>query len=227
MAERRPVVPRSDAGFNRRFKLITQVTGQKTAGSPPEWTHIPQNKVNSLIDGYAAWFTAYAPILVPHSSVEIAEKNRVRGETEPPLREFIQRYLYVSEVTATDLAGMELPAHDGTWTPHDTPAEHVELFAYPNAPGEIRLDFSCLETGKRGRPDETYYGMVLYVEELEEGQAVPPVESFEHSQLLTRSPFIIRFSSDKRGKRVAFSGCWENGRGHEGPRCPAVIAYIP
>jgi hypothetical protein len=227
MSERKEPVPASDSGFDRRFKLITQVTALKTGGANPEWTHIPQAKVQQLITAYADWYTAYGPTLVPHSEVETREKDRLRGLTEPVLRRFIQRYLYVEEVTAAELESMELPLHDTTRTIHGRPHEHVNLIIKPNAQGELWIDFTCAETGKRGRPDLTYKGMVLYVQKLGPGGIAPPVASFEHSKLLTRSPHIEEFPLDESGTKVAFSGCWENGHGEEGPRCPAVVVVIP
>ncbi|MDR2552687.1 MAG: hypothetical protein LBD31_05935 [Treponema sp.] len=227
MAQHKEPVPGPDVGFDRRFKLITQVCAQKTGGSPPAWTHIPQAKLQELITAYGQWYTAYAPTLTPHGGVETEEKNRVRRLTEPVLRRFIQRFLYVEEVTTTELESMELPLRDTERTAHGVPEEHVVLDVKPHAPRELTIDFTCEETGKRSRPDETYKGMVLYLYQVEEGETPPSADMFERSKLLTRSPHIETFPLDQRGKQLLLSGCWENSRGQEGPRCPPVLAVIP
>jgi hypothetical protein len=230
MADKKRVLPHSDKGFDRRFSLVAQVTGEKTAGGEAaEWTHIPAEKVEELDRSRASWSAAFAKMTGPHTPVETAAKNAARGGSEPVLRKFIQRYLYDADdvVTNADLESMELPIHDHTYTRHSRPPEHVELEILPRQAGELGIYYRCVETNSRAKPQPGYKGLVLYLKVLEDGEAVPEPEALRISRLITRSPHIERFAGSLRGKRVAFSAAWENGSGEEGARCPCVVAVIP
>jgi hypothetical protein len=224
------VVPNSDEGFDQRFALIQQVVSQKTAGgNNAEWKHIPAEKVAELTGLFTAWRTAFAKMAGPHTSVDTTEKNDVRAAAEPVLRKFIQRYLYDADdvVTNVDLESMELPIRDRTYTRHGRPEEHVELETHPHEAAEIRVDYRCVETGSKARPQISYNGLVLYWKVLEEGEAEPTPEQLQTSRLVTRSPHIESFDNSLRGRRVVFSAAWENGTGVEGARCPCVATVVP
>jgi hypothetical protein len=228
MSEKKLVVPSSDEGFDKRFSLITQVVSKKTAGgNAAEWKHIPTEKVEELDGGYTSWHAAFVKMAEPHTSVETAEKNAAREAAEPVLRKFIQRFLYDADdvVTDADLESMELPIRDRIYTRHGRPEEHAELETRPHEAAEIRIDYRCVETDSRAKPEATYKGLVLYWKVLEE--AVPTPEELQLSRLITRSPHIERFDSSLRGRHIAFSAAWENGSGEEGARCPCVVAIIP
>jgi hypothetical protein len=230
MAEQKLVVPGSDEGFDKRFLLVTQVVGKKTAGgSAAEWKHIPEEKVQELEGAFALWHAALEKMAGPHTSVETAEKNTARAAAEPVLRKFIQRFLYDAddEVSNADLESMGLPIRDRAYTRHGRPEEHVELELHPHEAAEIRIDYRCLETNSKAKPHVSYKGLVLYCMVLEDGQAIPTPEELQLSRLITHSPYIARFDSSLRGRRVAFSAAWENGSGEEGARCPCVVAIIP
>jgi hypothetical protein len=230
MSEKKLVVPSSDEGFDKRFLLITQVVGKKTAGgNAAEWTHIPAEKVQELDGGYASWSAAFAKMVGPHTPVDTAEKNAARDAAESVLRKFIQRFLYDADdvVTNADLESMELPIRDRIYTRHGRPEEHVELETRPHEAAEIRVDYRCVETDSRAKPEATYKGLVLYWKALEDGESVPTPEELQLSRLVTRSPHVERFDSSLRGRRVAFSAAWENGSGEEGARCPCVTAIVP
>ncbi|MDR1325111.1 MAG: hypothetical protein LBK00_03645 [Treponema sp.] len=230
MSEHKLAVPGSDEGFDKRFLLITQVVGQKTAGgNAAEWKHILAEKVQELQAAYDAWHAAFAKIAGPHTSVETAEKNTARAAAEPVLRKFIQRFLYDADdvVSNADLERMELPIHDHTYTRHGRPEEHVELEAHPNEAAEIRIEYHCVETNSKSKPHASYKGLVLYLKVLEDGEPIPTPEQAQSSRLVTHSPHIEHFDNSLRGRRVAFSAAWENGSGEEGARCPCVVAIIP
>jgi hypothetical protein len=230
MAEQKLVVPNSDEGFDRRFSLIQQVVVQKTeGGSAAEWQHIPAEKVTELSTAFTDWHTAFMKIAGPHSPIETAEKNAARETSEKILRKFIQRFFYDADdvVTNADLESMELPIHDNVYTRHGRPEEHVELEPHPNEAAEIRIDYHCVETGHKSKPQASYKGLVLYWKILKNEEAVPTPEELQSSRLITRSPHIEHFNSSLRGQRVAFSAAWENGSGVEGSRCPCVVAIIP
>jgi hypothetical protein len=230
MSEQKVPVPSSGDGFDKRFSLVVRIVSQKTAGGEAaEWKHIPAEKVTELNGAFTVWHTAFEKMAEPHTSVDTAAKNDAREASEPILRKFIQRFLYEADdvVTNADLESMELPLRDHTYTRHGRPEEHIELETRPYAAAEIRIDYRCVETGGKAKPQPSYNGMVLYWKTLEEDEAVPTPEQLQSSRLITRSPHIQQFDNNLRGRRVVFSASWENGSGVEGARCPCVTAIIP
>ena len=220
-------IPDQDARFDALFHGIRTYVTQKCQGTSPAWTHIPAAKVIELVNGYAAWNDAWALTQTPHTPAQTREKNRVRDREERMLRKFIQRYIYVDEpVTDLDRDNMGLPNRDQTRTPHETVSEHVELSHRPHADLEILFEFRVEETGNRAVP-EGYNGAVLYTRPLEEGEAVPDRAAISESKLVTRAYHIERFDSRLKGRRVAVTAAWENGRGIEGQRCEVQAAIIP
>ncbi|MDR1400663.1 MAG: hypothetical protein LBJ41_12155 [Treponema sp.] len=230
MAELKVVVPSSDDSFDKRCALVLRVVSQKmTGGDAAEWKHIPVEKVTELSDAFSVWSVAFAKMAAPHTPVETVEKNTARKAVESILRKFIQRFFYDADdvVSNADLESMELPIRDRTYTRHGRPDEHVKLETRPHMAAEIRIDYRCEETGNKSKPKSSYKGLVLYWNVLESGEEIPMPEQLKTSRLITRTPHIQSFDNSLRGRRVAFSGAWENGSGMEGSRCPCVIGIIP
>ncbi|MDR2633582.1 MAG: hypothetical protein LBC51_08190 [Treponema sp.] len=152
MAEKKEVVPSSDEGFDKRFLLIKQVVGEKTAGgAAADWKHIPAEKVEELNGTYASWSAAFAKTAGPHTSVETAEKNSARDTSEPVLRKFIRRFFYDADdvVSNADLESMELPIRDRVYTRHGRTEEHAELETRPHEAAEITRFLVLILLGHR------------------------------------------------------------------------------
>ncbi|MDR1072316.1 MAG: hypothetical protein LBL45_01380 [Treponema sp.] len=69
----------------------------------------------------------------------------------------------------------------------------------PHEAAEIRIDYRCVETGGRAKPQATYKGLALYWKVLEDGEAVQELEALQLSRLITRNPHIARFDNGLRG----------------------------
>jgi hypothetical protein len=82
------------------------------------------------------------------------------------------------------------------------------------------------ETGARAVPIG-YNGVALYTRPLEEGEAVPDRMDISESRLISRAYHIERFDSRLKGRRVAVTAAWENGRGIEGQRCEVQVVTVP
>ena len=220
-------IPGADAAFDAFFHTLRTYVTQKCQGTSPAWTHIPAGKVLELVNGYAAWNDAWLLTQSPHTPAQTREKNRVRDREERNLRKFIQRYIYVDEpVTDLDRDNMNVPNHDHVWTPHEEVTEHVEMSHRPHADLELLFEFRVEETGARAVP-EGYNGAVLYTRPLEEGEALPDRSDLAESSLVTRAYHIERFDSRLKGRRVAVTAAWENGRGIEGQRCEVQVVTVP
>ena len=58
-------IPVRDKDFNDWFKFLNQYVAQKSGGSTPAWTHIPQAARTALADAYIVWYTACANSTAP------------------------------------------------------------------------------------------------------------------------------------------------------------------
>ena len=227
MAQHHDYIPGADAAFDAFFHTLRTYVTQKCQGATPAWTHIPAGKVVELVNAYAAWNDAWVLTQAAHTPSQTREKNRVREAAERVLRKFIQRYIYVDEpVTDLDRDNMNVPNHDVIPTPHETVDEHVEMSHRPHADLELLFEFRVEGSGERAVP-YGYNGVVLYTRPLADGEPVPGRMDISESKLVSRAYHIERFASDLKGRRVAVTAAWENGRGIEGQRCEVVVVTVP
>ncbi|MDR2158909.1 MAG: hypothetical protein LBP23_02450 [Treponema sp.] len=92
-------IPSNDAEFNNWFKNLVQIVNTKTTGQTPAWTHIPASEVALLTNSYAAWYTAYAPTLKPHTPAETLVKDKAREDSLAVIRPFVGQWLMWKQVT--------------------------------------------------------------------------------------------------------------------------------
>jgi hypothetical protein len=103
MARKDDLIPYNDAEFDMYFKNLCQLVGQRTGGTPPVWDHIPPAAVTKLTDSYAAWYTAYAVTLKPHTPLDTDAKNRAKDAGTDEIRSFINEFIrYSSKVSVAD-----------------------------------------------------------------------------------------------------------------------------
>jgi tetratricopeptide (TPR) repeat protein len=76
MAHREESIPTRDSDFDIWFENLNSTVAAKTGGSPPEWTHIPAEKVTALTGHWTDWHMAHTKTLAPHTSLDTAAKNR-------------------------------------------------------------------------------------------------------------------------------------------------------
>ena len=99
-------IPQNDVAFNQFFKDINQYVTAKTAGTIPEWTHIPPADRSYLLQVYIDWYSSYVLTLDPHASQITRETKRIRIIAERVLDSFVNRFLRFEPVTDIDRASM-------------------------------------------------------------------------------------------------------------------------
>ena len=121
----------NDAAFNQFFKDINQYVTTKTAGTIPEWTHIPQMDRSYLLQAYIDWYSSYVLTLDPHASHIAKETKRVRLIAERALENFVNRYLCLEPVTGQDRGNMGLPMYGCICAAHkEIEAKEMAVFAF-------------------------------------------------------------------------------------------------
>jgi hypothetical protein len=217
-------IPDEDGAFNGYYKHYCQTVNQKTTGTDPEWTHIPASRKTDLNDGYAAWFTAWSKLGQPHTSADILAKNRRKKEGKHTLRvfnnEFILYSTVVSEEDKVDLGNKPANPPSPIPDPNTRPEFSIEILDI------MRLAIHFWDQGStsKARP----YGMdgaVIYWAILDHVPA--NIKELTNSVLATRTPHILEFTEEDRGKRVYIAMRWQNEKGRKGPASEIQSAIIP
>ncbi|MDR0720753.1 MAG: hypothetical protein LBF78_14045 [Treponema sp.] len=214
MGKRNGSIPGPDAEFDVFFKNIGQYTEMKCGGGAPDWTHIPPEARAELARQYAAWQAAYAVTLVPCTSPQTAEKNRLRKVSEKALRDFINIYLrFHPSVTDEDKRNMGLAVPNPTKTPVTPPKEGPSFNIVQLGPRLLGVNY-CFDQGRRGSKPPGVKGARIYYGVFDG----PPQEQklLPASVWSTRCPHVITFRETDRGKRAWFALRWEVRRGGKG-----------
>jgi hypothetical protein len=225
MSHKRDPIPQGDEEYNKFFKNICQYVNQKCTGSPPEWTHIPADARTALNDDYAAWYTAYAVTLKPHTSEDTAEKNRVKAATKKRLRTFIKGYIrYHPAVTNADRDNCGVPNDSDTRTPVPVPATRPEFSIVVKDIRTLSLPFHDQGTERRAIP----YGIdgaVIHWVVMD--HPATNVKELTNSVLATSSPYTLEFSDEERGKIVSIAMQWQNEKGQKGKFSEIQNTIVP
>jgi hypothetical protein len=225
MAHKEDHVPRNEADFDAWAKNLCDLTVLRTGGSPPEWDHIPPAAVGILTAVRAAWHTAYAVTLKPHTTIDTEAKNRARAALDAEGRSFINEYIRnSSKVSPEDKLAVGL--HERAKPRHIMPPHTVPVLD-PRAgnPRQVEVPYRDAGSERRGKPDDVHGVEVRWAILDHEPKGV---EELIHSAFDTHSPLILTFDEADRGKRVYMAGCWEIEReGEKGPMGEIVSCFIP
>ncbi|MDR2133805.1 MAG: hypothetical protein LBP27_01765 [Treponema sp.] len=227
-------VPAADAAFDVFFNNLNGYVDQKTGGNVPEWNFIPADDRNGLNGQYEGWHNAYAATLVPHTSQQTAEKNRLRKSAEKALRNFVNHYLRYPPVTDEDRDNMSIPNPDTTPTPVPPPTMQAEAdIAFP---GVHLVELTRIRAITTLDPDaRSAYGVRIdwgilggAAAQDKFRLASPPVTGADlpHSVFTRKKKHLFDFDGDS-GKTVYFCLRYENAKGASGPFGPLFQAVIP
>jgi hypothetical protein len=211
----------SDEGFDAQYKKYCQIVGKKTS----EWTHIPAGRITDLNNGYAAWYTALSKLNQAHTSGDVWAKNEAKKEGKHILRTFNNEYiLYSTLVSEQDKIDLGNHPRDPTPTPIPVPPTRPEI--YLKILDIMRLAIHVWDQGstRKAKP----YGVdgaVIYWAILDH---VPSsLEELTNSVLATRTPYVLEFTEQDRGKTVYIAMRWQNEKGRKGPASEIQSAIIP
>jgi hypothetical protein len=226
MAQKKSFIPRSYAKYDKFYRNICQYVTMMCTGENPQWTHIPQAEQTLLFSAFADWSAAYAKVLVPHTQADTAAVRVAFMRSKKVLSRFIQVWFrgFPDIVTADHLANMEIPAIDTTRTPIGKPATRPEFHIVVKDTRLLSIPFKDPGSESKAIP----YGMNGAV--VSWGIFDTPPTSFKmlgNADLATRSPYLLHFDEEERGKRVYITLQWENESGVRGDPAEMQMAIIP
>jgi hypothetical protein len=218
------IIPKKDGEFDDFFRNIVNTVDQKTGGNKPEWNHIPPDAREELHNAWDAWTAAYEKTKVPHTPTDTAEKNRIRDISKKTLRTFINRFLRYPPVTAQERADMGIPEHDTIRTTIGIPQTRPEFSIVVKDIRRLAIPFKDQGSASKARP----YGLsgaVVRWAVLDKPPADP--RALTNSHLATRTPYIVNFTEEERGRTVYIALQWQNEKGDVGGFSEIQSAVIP
>jgi hypothetical protein len=218
-------IPASDANFNVFFKNIVDYVDERTGGNKPVWDFIPSESLDTFHEAWNAWDAAYQKTLVPHTPVDTKEKNRARKSSKKELRLFTNRFLRYPPVTDEDRDNMGVPNRKDGRSPVPVPTTSPILLINTGTRRRVIINYRDEQSLRRGKP-RGVHGIEVRWAVLDR----PPQNEEEliHSAFDTRSPLVLEFREEDRGKRVYLAGRWEIEReGKKGPFSAIEEAVIP
>jgi hypothetical protein len=210
----------ADAGpWARNFMLVlSENAGRWGIAGPP---------VSALGVLVTAFEGAYGKRMLPDSGkVSVEQKNLALKALKKGIQDMVNGHInHNPAVTPDDRVALGLYVYKPGKSPVPAPATTVVLRAVPGLVRQIAVYFTDSATpDKRGKP----YGAEFM--ELACGVFPSPpagVGDLPRSVTATRSPAILSFREEDRGKTVYLAGHWKGSGTKEGPWSAIISAIVP
>jgi len=218
MSGRSDYIPANAGEFNVFLQKILQYVGEH------EWENIPQERRQALTAVTAAYDLAF------HTAVEVPTKGNILARRESQaaatkvLREFVNQFLRFRPVTNVDRSAMGIPNHDTVRTDHVEVTEHVAFDLSGKNDKEVTVSFWVKDSDSKAKP-AGYDGAVIVWDVLDEPPAV--TKDLSQHEMASRTPHILKFEDNQRGKFVYVALAWQNERGKRGTWTSIRSTVIP
>jgi len=161
------------------------------------------------------------------TSVSVADRQDVSKRYKGALREDLRGFVtHNPDVSDGDRRAMGLPVYDKKPTPVPVPATIPELEVDFSKPQQLTIRFH--EQGSRAKAKGAHGIEMKYVVRdtaLEDPNT--PEDTFSRSAFFTRSPAVLAFTPEQRGKFFCTRARWENNTGKKGLLGEIVCVRIP
>jgi hypothetical protein len=220
------LIPSCGQKYNQFFLTVVQYVTKMTS-APKEWTHIPDTEVTALSAAYADWYTGYARTLKPHTPADTAAMHAGYDRSKPVLSRFIQVWFrgFPEIVTAEHLLNMGISPIDDEHSPIGKPKTRPVFYVKVRDTRLLAVHFRDEGSESKARP----YGMngaVISVGILDH-PPVSPDELGSRTELATRTPHLLHFEEEDRGKTVYLAMQWQNESGVRGDYTEIQSAVVP
>jgi hypothetical protein len=200
-------IPKRDAEFDGWLGFLIFYVAGKCSGTPPEWTHIPQEAWTIVSNAFGVWHEAFERLKAPHTQVDTEAKNNAKDTAKALIRLFVNQYLRFPPVTNEDRTAMRIPNRAPHPKPVKPPEKGPSFSIIQLGPGMLGIIYRNGEKGRRGSKPEGVAGARIYYGIF--GEPVTDQEQLPASKWATRCPHVIRFREADRGKRVYIALKWE------------------
>jgi hypothetical protein len=218
---RRDYIPAAEKVFVDWVKALVEFISTKIS----EWS-IPQYEFDLLQVAKDFFISTYEVAIDPatRTKTAIAAKNRRKKELIALLRSFIKTYIaFNPAVTEEERIGAGLPIPKSDRTPAPVPTRYPN-YTVESSLRQLTVHFFDVDSKHTAKPDGVHGAEIRWAI-LEE----PPVNenALTQSSFDTRTPFVLTFTEDQRGKAVYMCLRWENTRGQKGPWGNIMKEIVP
>jgi hypothetical protein len=173
--------------------------------------------------------TAFAALQVQagspaRTSIIVAEKNAARRNLTVHIRRLVNFRLKNPVITDAERVAMGLHVHDATPSNIPAPVSRPELDIDVLDVRRLKVVFHDMGSTRKAKPYGVS-GALIACATLDTPPASP--DALTRSVLATRTPFILEFTEEERGKTVYVAICWQNGKGRKGPWSEIESAIVP
>jgi hypothetical protein len=196
----------------------------KVAASASRWG-IPSNEVVDLQNAYDAFVTLQKKADSPDkTTVIVAEKNAARKKLVDLIRALAGFRLKNPIITDAERVGMGLHVHDVTPTTIDVPKTRPELDLDVLDFRRLYAAFHEQGSKSKAKPYGVNGAVIVYAV-----LDAPPADhgALTRNVLATRTPHVLEFTEEERGKTVYVAICWQNEKGQKGPWSEIESAIVP
>jgi hypothetical protein len=158
------------------------------------------------------------------NSIVVAEKNAARTTLEGIIRTLAGFRLKNPIITDAERIAMGLHVHDTTpstiFPPHSRPEFDIDVVDFRR----LKVTFHDQGSDSKARPYGVNGAVIIYAV-----LDTPPADhsALTRSLLATRTPHVLEFTEEERGKTVYLAICWQNEKGEKGPFSEIESAIIP
>ncbi|MDR2139872.1 MAG: hypothetical protein LBP50_10030 [Tannerella sp.] len=220
MSVRSDYIPKKDSEL---VPWSANFTAQVTANASA-WG-IPSGEISGLQKAGESFAALQAKADSPaKTSVIVAEKNAARRTLVNIIRTLAGFRLKNPVITDAQRVALGLHVRTSTYTattvPHTRPELEIEVVDFRR----LKLLFRDMGSRSRAKPGGVNGAVVAYAV-LDAPPASP--EALTRNVLATRTPYMLEFTEDERGKTVYVALCWQNVKGQRGPWSEIGSAVVP
>jgi hypothetical protein len=186
---------------------------------------ISPDEVANLQTADAAFATLHAQADSPaKTSIIVAEKNAARKTLVAEIRALVDFRLKNPIITDAQRIALGLHVRDTTPTTIKAPTSRPELDIDVFDVRRLKAAFHDMGSDNKAKPYGTNGAIIAYAV-----LDAPPadVNALTRSVLAIRTPHILEFTEEERGKTVYVVICWQNEKGERGPWSEIESAIVP
>ena len=216
----RDYVPQNAVKFHTFTKHLISYVDERME----KWGHIPTEAKQMFIKDFDEYAKAFELTISEHTRSQILARNEAKEKCVKTLRKFVNQYLRFEPVTNVDRTVMGIPNHDSVRTAKKDVTETISFDIRLRGISELVVHFQQTGVTHKARP-EGYDGAIVIWHIAD--NAPNQTHQFSYHAKASRTPFIIKFNDEDRGKKAWITLCWQNKRGIRGVWSEIKSSIIP
>jgi hypothetical protein len=196
----------------------------KVSAKAKDW-EIPADEVAALQVADASYASLQKEVDSPaRTAISVAEKNKARKVLEAKIRRLAGFRLKNPVITDAERISLGLHVRDTKPSAIPAPASRPELDVDVLDVRRLQIVFYDMGSVSKAKPYGVSGAVVAYAV-----LDAPPANSDALTRIVvaTRTPHVLEFTEQERGKSVYLAICWLNRRGQRGPWSAIKSAIVP